>query len=398
MNTNDSTRDRDSALDYFAARADDLCDLVSELAHFDTPSHDADQISRFVDCLAAHLSAAGLSCEIIADRGGPHLYARKAPLQVAEAARDRPAVVLIGHSDTVWPRGEAERRPPTVRSGHLFGPGVYDMRAGLALIVAVARYLRDAAVELSSPLDVFIGADEELGSPTAKPHMKRLCAQQSTALVLEPPTAAGDLKATRKGVGLYTLEVIGLEAHAGAEPEKGASAIHELVSHIADLSRLADPSRGITVNVGKIAGGTASNVVAGRAVCGVDFRFDHEEDGDAIDAKMRTLAARDARCRIEVRGEIIFPPLEATPRNQRAAQRALDVARRLGLVLGVGHSGGGSDGSYLSQIGLAVVDGLGVDGGGAHAQNEHIVLERLPIRAAHLAELVIALSEDPVVT
>ncbi|MBI4606388.1 MAG: M20/M25/M40 family metallo-hydrolase, partial [Planctomycetes bacterium] len=241
---------------------------------------------------------------------------------------------------------------------------------------------------------VFVSADEEVGSPTAHPPMERLVPRGATALVLEPPLEDGSLKVRRKGVGMYRLEVEGAEAHAGLDPERGASAVAEVARRVLEVLSWADPARGITVNIGRIEGGIATNVVAGRAAAGIDMRFDELPAGEEIHRRLLELRPQDLRTRIAVTGGIIFPPLVPDAATERLAAIAQRVGRELGLELGLGKSGGGSDGCHLASRGVQVLDGLGVEGGGAHSPGEHVLIERLPVRAALLASLVLALDGE----
>jgi glutamate carboxypeptidase len=320
----------------------------------------------------------------IPDSGGPHLFA-----EILPETRPAPPVVLVGHSDTVWPQGEASRHAPSERGGRLYGPGVYDMRGGLVLAVFALRFLRDSGERLARPLQVFLAADEEVGSKTAHPHMERLLAPEATALVLEPPLENGSVKIQRKGVSMYRIEAHGVESHAGSAPERGASAIVEIANQLLEVIEFSDPRRGITVNIGTIEGGVATNVVAGFSSAGVDVRFDRLEDGEEIERRLRALGPRDPRVQLRVEGGILFPPVVPDDRSRNLASTTIRLAKELGLQISAGKSGGGSDGNFLAAKGLAVLDGLGAEGAGAHARDEHVVIDRLPVRAALLATLLL---------
>jgi glutamate carboxypeptidase len=268
------------------------------------------------------------------------------------------------------------------------------MRAGLTAMVFALEYLNESGRSLSRRLQVFLSADEEVGSVTAHPHMEALFPPGAAALVLEPPCPDGALKAWRKGVGMYDLQVTGRESHAGNEPEAGVNAIVELARQVLAITAWSDPSRGVTLNVGEAQGGVATNMVAGSATAGIDLRFETPEDGESMDRRLKSLEPVDPRAGIAVTGGIIFPPLAPDERSRRLQDVAIGAARELGFDLGRGKSGGGSDGSYLASRGLAVIDGLGVEGGGAHARDEHIVIERLPWRAAFLHRLILALDAE----
>lgn len=366
-----------------------MLDVLERLVRIESPTGDTEGIEAFVRSLALLLESAGVSCREIPGPGGPHLLGEVIPAKEAG-----PPIVLVGHSDTVWPRGEVARRPPRADGGRLHGPGVYDMRAGLTSMVFALEFLNESGRSLSRRLQVFLSADEEVGSVTAHPHMEALFPPGAAALVLEPPCPDGALKAWRKGVGMYDLHVTGRESHAGNEPEAGVNAILELARQILAITAWSDAARGVTLNVGEARGGVATNMIAGSATAGIDLRFERLEDGESLDRRLKTLGPVDPRAGISVSGGIIFPPLAPDERSRRLQDIAVGAARELGFELARGRAGGGSDGSFLASRGLAVIDGLGVEGGGAHSREEHIVIERLPWRAAFLSRLILALDGE----
>ncbi|MCZ6793428.1 MAG: M20/M25/M40 family metallo-hydrolase [Planctomycetota bacterium] len=375
-------------LRHFQGKSSELLEELQEFIRFDTPSGDAARVGAFVGHYRSLLEGSGVRCRELGGPAGPQLF--------GERPGEDPPLVLVGHADTVWPAGEPERRPPEVRDGRLYGPGTYDMKSGLGLIRWALGYLQDQAVPYRRRLLVFLSADEETGSVTARPHMDSLLPRDATALVPEPPCPDGSMKIARKGVGIFELRVIGREAHAGAAPEKGISAIAEMARLVLEVESWKDPGRGILLNVGTIEGGTASNVVPGEARSGVDVRYDTLEDGEVVEARLRGLRPEHPEARLEVSGSLAFPPLVPTPLSRFLAARVGEIAREeLGIDVGAGSSGGGSDGSYLSARGLTVLDGLGVDGAGAHARDEHVVVERLPLRAALFTRLLLELGGFP---
>ena len=362
-----------------------MLDVLEHLVSMETPSGNAQALESFVKAYGALLEKAGVAWKAISGSGGPHLFGELVPTKELS-----PPIVLVGHSDTVWPLGEVTRRPPRREDGRVYGPGVYDMRAGLVILLFALRYLREMGQALSRRVQVFLSADEELGSRSAHPHMDVLLSPAATALIVEPPLPDGSLKIERKGVGMYRIEVLGVEAHAGSELERGVNAIEELARRILEIMAWTNPQRGVTVNVGEIEGGIATNVVPGFAGAGVDVRFDRMEDGEDIDRRLRALWPENPRASLSMNGGIIFPPMVPNDRSRELSKKAIGIARELGLSISAGKSGGGSDGSYLAQRGLPVLDGLGVEGGGAHSREEHILIDRLPIRAAFLSRLILA--------
>ena len=384
----DSIPSAESILEWFVGEEITMLALLKRLVALEAPSADVEGIGAFVSAYRTELERWGATATEIPGPNGPHLYAELP----ASGSERGPPIALVGHADTVWPRGELQRRPMRIDRGRLYGPGVFDMRAGLSLIVFLLRFLHERGVRLDRRLQVFVAADEELGSITAHEHMQLLLSREAIGLVVEPPLPDGSLKAQRKGVGLYTLRVHGREAHAGVEPERGVSAIVELMQSSLEIHSWAKAIEGLTVNLGQVRGGTATNVVPGTASVGIDVRFDRLEDGERFDRRLRELAPRHSEARFELEGGIIFPPLVPDARARRLGELARAAARSIGLEIDAGKTGGGSDASFLASFGMAVLDGLGVDGGGAHALDEHIVIERLPVRGAILTRLVLELA------
>ena len=375
-----------SILKYFQERSDSMLEELRGFVELETPSRDAGRIESFVAAYSSLLDEAGLACRQFPGALGPQL--------LGELPGEDPPIVLVGHCDTVWPAGVVGERPVDVREGKFFGPGAYDMKAGLCIALGVARFLRDTGHSLRRRLQVFVAADEESGGTTGHPCMDDALSPGSTALVVEPPCPDGAVKVRRKGVGIYELKITGREAHAGVEPERGISAVDELARLVLEIHGWNDPARGIQLNVGTIVGGTAGNVVAGSAAAGIDLRFDLPADGEEMERRLLALEPANPGASLEVDGSLCFPPLVPTPETLRLGEMACSIASELGLEISTGSSGGGSDGSYLSSKGHFVLDGMGVEGGGAHALDEHIVLESLPVRAALLTGMVLAVDED----
>lgn len=378
-------------LDHLRARRQEMTALLRDLALLESPSHDPAAQEPVFARLAAELGAAGMRTRRLPGRRtGGQLWAVP-----RERRRGRPAQLLIGHCDTVWPLGAVERMPVEVRDGRLFGPGVYDMKCGLVQGIFALRALRELALAPAMEPAFFINSDEEIGSPESLPRIESLARRVRRVFVLEPSLgAAGALKTRRKGSLRFTIKVLGKAAHSGLDPEKGASAIRELARIIQWLYGLADPGRGITVNVGVVAGGLRANVVAPEARAELDIRVLAGEDAVRLEREVLGLAAETPGTRVEVLGGIDRPPLEPTPGNRALYAAAQRGAAALGLQLGEGTAGGASDGSLTSLL-TPTLDGLGAVGDGAHALHEHVVLDRLPERAALLAYLLLEPSTPP---
>ncbi len=300
--------------------------------------------------------------------------------------------LLLGHCDTVWPLGTVEQMPVEIDKGQgiLKGPGAYDMKAGLTQIVFALKALHDLGLEPEVAPAVLINSDEEIGSRDSEAHIRDLAKASDRVFVLEPSLGrAGHLKTARKGVGQFTVTVKGKAAHAGLDPDGGASAILELSYLIQKLFQLNDPERGITVNVGTIDGGLRPNVVAPESKAVVDVRVANQEDGRWIESQILSLEPTNPKVRLEIRGEVGRAPLERTPRNRALWGMAARMGRELGLELEEGLAGGASDGN-LTSLYSATLDGLGAVGGGAHALHEFVYLDKIAERTALLALLLLA--------
>ncbi|HEY2293286.1 MAG TPA: M20 family metallopeptidase [Thermoanaerobaculia bacterium] len=379
-------------LDHLRARQHEMTLLLRDLALLESPSHEPAAQEPVFARLAAELAESGMRARRLSGkRTGGQLWAVP-----RERRRGTPAQLLIGHCDTVWPVGTVERMPVEVRDGRLSGPGVYDMKAGLVQGIFALRALHALRLAPAAEPAFFINSDEEIGSVESLPRIERLARSVRRVFVLEPSLGpAGDLKTRRKGSLRFTIRAFGRAAHSGLDPEKGASAIRELARVIQWLYTLADPARGITVNVGVIAGGLRANVVAPEARAELDVRVLAAEDAERLERQVLALTAETPGTRVEVLGGIDRPPLEPTPGNRILTAAALRRAGELGIALGEGTAGGASDGSLTSRF-TPTLDGLGAVGDGAHAVHEHVVLDRLPERAALLALLLLEPLSPPV--
>ncbi|WP_158853350.1 M20 family metallopeptidase [Saccharothrix deserti] len=295
-------------------------------------------------------------------------------------------VLLIGHYDTVWPEGTLDDWPFTVHDGTATGPGVYDMKAGLVTGVWALRALRD--LDLPHPTVKFLfNGDEELGSPVSRPHIENAARESAAAFVLEPGVG-WDVKTERKGVGTFTISTTGIESHAGNEPSAGASAVHALSEIVGRLIAAADPDAGTTINVGTIDGGTARNVIAGRARCLVDVRITHQAEADRVDRVLAGLQPADPRVTVTVGGGWSRPPMRLTPASKDLFDLADEIATELRGPLEPISVGGGSDANFVAALGVPVLDGLGSSGAGGHARHEHILVDHMPERIALVAALL----------
>ena len=283
--------------------------------------------------------------------------------------------------------------PFRVEGGRAWGPGVYDMKAGLVILEYALKAIDALGLALPRPLVALWTSDEEIGSPTSRERIEIEARQAAFALVLEPPIAGGRLKTARKGVGGFTIEVEGKSAHAGVDPEKGINAIVELSHQVLKINDLNRPDLGTTLSVGRVEGGTTPNVVPDRASALVDVRASGREEAERVESALRGLAPVLFGAKIRVTGRFNRPPMERTARSADLFEQARAIGRGLGLELGEGSTGGGSDGNFTAGVGTPTLDGLGADGRGAHASDEQISVDSLVERAGLLAALLLQLPD-----
>lgn len=378
--------DAQAIVAWLDARTGEMATLLERLIACESPSGDREALAQAFELLAGELEQTGFAVSRLpAQSGGDTLEARP-----HDAPGDGPHQLLVGHMDTVWPRGTVAERPPTTEGGELAGPGAYDMKAGLVQMIFALRALRELGLRPPVVPVVLVNADEEVGSRESREHLERLAGGALRAFVLEPSFGAlGSLKTARKGIGRFTVTVKGRASHAGLAPEAGISAILEASHQVQELFALNDLDRGITVNVGTIDGGLRANVVAPEVVASVEVRVATAADGEAVERAIRALAPVQEGAEVTVEGGFGRPPLERTPRNLALWEAARQAGRELGIELQQAAVGGASDGNITSLY-TATLDGLGAVGGGAHAADEHVVLSRMPERAALLAALLLA--------
>ena len=386
-------RPDDRIRDWVADHRGDLADHLLELVEVETPSDEEATFDRFFERLATDLEDVGLTTDRVEgeDTGG-RLEAW------SPTATDSGEIQLVlGHADTVWPLGTVDEDPPSVQDGVLDGPGSLDMKGGLTQLVFALRAIDDLGLDPPLPIHALVSSDEEVGSPESKPRIRDLAKRANRVFVLEPGSGPeGKIKIARKSVGHFTVSIEGKAAHAGLEPEEGASATEELGHVIHRLHALSDRESGVTVNVGEVEAGLRSNVVAPTAKAEVDVRAPTEEAARSIEADIRAIEATTPGTTISVDGSFGRPPMEQTPGNRLLWDRVRSIGRRLDLDLEGTRSGGGSDGNDASQY-APTIDGFGAVGDGAHQPFEHVKLDALADRVALLAACLVdePLPENP---
>lgn len=315
-------------------------------------------------------------------------------------APEGPRLLLIGHTDTVFPAGEAVRRPFSYseREGRRIakGPGVLDMKSGLLMALYALHVLIDAGLADYRRVTFICNSDEEVGSPVSKPLIQRLAREADAVLVFEPGRELNKFVATRSGVANYRVEVQGRSSHAGVEPEKGRNAILELAHQVVALQAINGTIPGATLNVGIIHGGTRMNIVPDYAYCDIDVRVSDSDSLHAIEAAIQAVTAHSQLdgTTITLSGGARSLPFELTPANAHLGELVKAAGRSLGLTLEGVASGGGSDANTTSALGRPTVDGLGAGGGLAHNPDEYIELDYLPVRIALICEVIRHICND----
>lgn len=375
--------------EHFASRQHELLTFVCSLVETESPSGDPDGSRSVVGSLASAATSIGSvnSVErITSDQFGEHLRVR-AFANDSEAA----PIVILGHTDTVHPLGSIKERPWRTEGDRIYGPGIFDMKANCALALEVLRACEAINTKPRAPVTILLTCDEETGSPSGRPLVEAEVKNARAVLVLEPSASGGRVKTARKGTGMFTIEVQGRAAHAGLDPEKGVNAVLELARQTVRLHELNDPASGTNVTVTIVQGGTHSNVVPAAARAEIDMRFTSLDAGWHVESEILTLKPVDSRAQVVVTGGINRPPLERTESVARLYQHAREIAGLLDFDLGEASVGGGSDGNFAAALGVPVLDGLGIEGDGAHAAHEHIIVDNIATRGALLAGLIATL-------
>ncbi|HUB20132.1 MAG TPA: M20 family metallopeptidase [Acidobacteriaceae bacterium] len=370
-----------------AAAEAKLMDRIRRLVAIESPSDNKAAVDRCADVLAALAVSLGAKVRRHRQRAFADLLELRFE-QAPKSGRSRAPLMLLGHLDTVWPLGTLSAMPFRVEKGRIWGPGVLDMKAGVAMGLTALEALR-ATGTLERPVIFLLNGDEEVGSTVSRPATEKLARQCAAVFVLEPAQGlAGAYKTARKGVGNYTLRVQGVAAHAGVDFEKGHSAINEMAWQLEKVRGFTDLDSGLTVNAGVIRGGTRTNVVAAQAEAQIDVRIAQAKDAPRIDRRFHSLRVRDRRCVLQVEGGMNRPPMERSRATVALFRRAATLATGLGFSLAEAATGGGSDGNFTAALGVPTLDGMGAVGEGAHASHESVLLQELLPRTSLLAEMI----------
>ncbi len=372
-------------LEYFQKRTNKITDLIREIVEIESPSKDIDgsrNVADWIESETRKISADFNFERVFAEDYGEHLIIR------GFDSKEKP-VLFLGHTDTVHPRGSKLKNPTRIENGKLYGCGTFDMKANIVLILEVLRAFKEFDLKPKRPITILLSCDEEIGSPTGKDLVEREARTSEFCLVCEP-SANGKVKTGRKGTGMFRLKTRGVPAHAGLEPEKGASAVLEISRQIPQIHELNDLEKGTTANVCTIIGGTTSNVIPEHASCEIDVRFTSKAEAERIENALKNLKSFDKKVSLEIVGNINRPPMERTEEVIKLFEKARNLAAGFDYNLEETQVGGASDGNFVGALGVPVLDGLGLAGNGAHTLEEFVFVEDIPNRTVLLSVLLLS--------
>ncbi len=368
---------------YFGRQQDNMLASLRELVEIESPSSDKVAVDRAGERVAEMMRSAGATVKRIPlEQVGDLILGRW------DRGLDGRQVLLLCHRDTVWPVGTLAERPPQVEGNRFYGPGAFDMKAGIIIALTALRGLGQLGLRPVGPVVMLCNGDEEIGSPGSRVMIEEFARESGLALCLEPAIPGGALKTARKGVATYTLHVKGRSAHAGADHEKGVNAIEEMAHQVLALQALTDYERGTTVNVGVIRGGSRTNVVPEACEARIDVRVTTREEAARMTEVLAGLKPQLPGTELTVEGGLGHPPMKRDALMVRTFKQVQRIADLHSMTVIEGSTGGGSDGSFTAALGVPTVDGLGADGDGGHAVHEHVKIESLPQKAALLAALL----------
>ncbi len=362
-------------LEYYEGRQESILSAIREIVDIESPSRDAEGSRAVADWIDDKVRETGADVSIEREtvEDGTHII-------IHAFSNEGPSAMLLGHTDTVHPRGSADRNPTRIEDGRLYGCGIFDMKANIVLMIEALRYFAQSGSRPARPVTIVLSCDEEIGSFTGRKIVEREASKAAECLVFEP-SSDGRVKTGRKGTGMFILRARGVPAHAGLDPEKGANAVAELARQVDRVHSIARPEEGTTVNVTTFNGGTTLNVIPEHAECEIDVRFAHASEAERVTAALGSLEPVDQRVSLALAGAVNRMPLERNDAVVELFEKARSLAASFGYELGETQVGGGSDGNFVAALGVPVLDGLGITGDGAHTLHEHILLSDIAKRA-----------------
>jgi glutamate carboxypeptidase len=371
-------------LNYFQSKREKIIDSIREIVEIESPSRDIEGSRKVVDWIESEVKNISTDFKferVFAENYGEHLIIR------GFDSNEKP-ILILGHTDTVHPHKSKEKNPTRIENEKLYGCGSFDMKGNIALFLEVLRVFNKFDLKPKRPINILLTCDEEIGSPTGRELVEREARASEFCFVCEP-SANGKVKTGRKGTGMFTLKTHGIPAHAGLEPEKGASAILEISQQIPLIQKLNDLENGTTANVCTIKGGTTSNVIPEYASCEIDVRFTRKSEAERIENALKNLKSFNEKVSLEIVGEINRPPLERTENVIELFEKTKKLAAEFDYNLEETQVGGASDGNFVGALGVPVLDGLGIAGNGAHTLEEFVFIKDIPNRATLLTLLLL---------
>jgi glutamate carboxypeptidase len=365
----------------FKTRQDHMVSLLRSFVEIESPTYEKKSVDQLGNLISEKASSLDADAEVRRQSSvGDHRIFRWGPTERG--------ILLLTHMDTVFPLGTLQEMSIRIEEEKFFGPGALDMKSGIVIALMAIEALQEEGRFPERRVTLLCTSDEETGSTTSRALIEELARQHELVLCLEPSLSDGALKTWRKGIGRFTIEAIGRSAHAGSEPEAGINAILEMSYHIQTVSQLADLTKGTTLSVGKIHGGTRTNVVPQRCLSVVDVRVVDQEEQDRIDLALSSLQPHLKGAQVVVKGSWNRPPMPRSEWIVETYTRVKQIGERLGLSLTEGGTGGGSDANFVAPLGIPLLDGMGAVGGGAHSPREFIEVNSLAEKAALLAGLL----------
>ncbi len=372
-------------LHYFRSRQGEMINLLKEAVHLESPSTDKKAVDRCSEFIIKEFKKSGTKVIRFPQKKIGNLHTVQYP--ISKSKEKKKQILVLTHIDTVWPVGKIQNMPFYLSGDKIWGPGVLDMKAGLVMAIYALKTLHDLNIDPNKNILVFINSAEEIGDEAAYEVIRSLARKSEYVLCLEPSLPGGALKIQRKGRMVIRLDITGKSAHAGS-PEKGINAIEELMEQLRGLKKLRR-SKGTTLNIGLVSGGEKPNIVAEKASATLDMRFWTNTHRQKIIDAMKQLNPFQAGAKIRYSIQSVTPPMEKTPASLAFLSLIREIAKStLKISLEAGKAGGGSDASIASSLGIPTIDGLGPDGNGIHAENEHLILPSLVQRTALLTELL----------
>lgn len=374
-------------LEFFQDRQNAMADSITELVEIESPSYDEAGSRAAVDFLIE--KAENLRCVTKIERIYRAGFGEHLVIRAFENSQVKP-ILLLGHTDTVYPRGSFAQNPTRIEADKFFGCGVFDMKSNCVLMLEILRAFDELNLAPMRPINILLSCDEEIGSDTGREFVEHEAQNAAFCLVCEP-SANGKVKTGRKGTAWFNLKAQGIPAHAGLEPQKGASAILELSRQIQKLHTFNNYEKATTVNVCTIKGGTTSNVIPEFCKAEIDVRFNSMAEAARIIDEIENLQPFDERVKLELEGGLNRPPLERTENVVAFYKKAAQIAAEMNYEFGETQVGGASDGNFVGALGVPVLDGLGIKGDGAHTHHEHILISDIAPRATLIAKLLLSL-------